>query len=197
VTLLESDDVARGLVWGAVVVSIGAELVATYVGRAGRGPATTTRSLDRGTKQVILAATVAGLAAAWLIGRSGGPGSDSWPVLAAGAVLILLGGALRTWGVATLGRFFRRTITVQEGQTIVRQGPYRLIRHPAYLGTIVAVSGLGLALGGWLGALAAAAITLAGHVPRIRAEEAMLTDAFGETYREYARATARLVPGVW
>ena len=62
----------------------------------------------------------------------------------------------------------------------MRRGPYRLIRHPAYLGTIVGLFGLGLALGGWLGALAAGAITFAGHVPRIRAEEAMLADAFGD-----------------
>src|SRR5207249_7180534 len=63
--------------------------------------------------------------------------------------------------LVTLGRFFRREVTIMEGQAIVRRGPYRLIRHPAYLGTIIVVLGLGLAIGGWMGAVVAAAIEIA------------------------------------
>ena len=40
-------------------------------------------------------------------------------------------------------------------------------------------------------------IVAAGYVPRIRVEEAELTRALGDSYRDYARSTARLVPGLW
>jgi protein-S-isoprenylcysteine O-methyltransferase Ste14 len=40
-------------------------------------------------------------------------------------------------------------------------------------------------------------VPLAGHLPRIRVEEAELTRGLGEPYRLYAAETARLVPGVW
>ena len=57
--------------------------------------------------------------------------------------------------------------------------------------------GFGLAIGSWVGALVWVAIVAAGYVPRIRVEEAELTRALGDSYRDYARTTARLVPGLW
>jgi protein-S-isoprenylcysteine O-methyltransferase Ste14 len=197
--LVEHDAVARGLVWGAVAVGIAGEILATYAGRVG-GSGKAVASSDRGTKHVVVAGVFLALMAAWLIGNyapSTVAGADTWPVLVAGVAFILVGSGLRVWAVATLGRFFRREVTILEGQAIVRRGPYRLIRHPAYLGTIIVVFGLGLAIGGWIGAVVAAAVAVAGHVPRIRVEEAALADAFADHYRDYAEATARLVPGVW
>jgi protein-S-isoprenylcysteine O-methyltransferase Ste14 len=140
------------------------------------------------------------MTAARIVGRHMGglrPGADAWPIVVAGVALILLGSALRTWSVLTLGRFFRYEVMIEEDQTIVRHGPYRLNRHPAYLGTLVAVLGVGLALGGWPGAVVASLVTLAGHLPRIHVEEAALADAFPDAYSGYARETARLVPGIW
>jgi protein-S-isoprenylcysteine O-methyltransferase Ste14 len=196
--LIEHDSVAGGLVWGSVAVSFGSEIVATFVGRSGAADRTAA-TFDRGTKQIALVAILGGIAAAWIIGKHTdlGTGANAWPALVVAVALILLGGAVRTWAVIALGRFFRREVTIEEGQTVVRRGPYRLIRHPAYLGTIVSLLGIGLALGGWLGAVAAAAITFVGFLPRIRVEEAALTNALGQAYRDYASTTARLVPRVW
>jgi len=86
---------------------------------------------------------------------------------------------------------------IQKDHVVWRGGPYRLLRHPGYAGTLISYLGFGLAIGSWIGALVWVAIVAAGYVPRIRVEEAELTLALGDSYRDYARSTARLVPGLW
>lgn len=86
---------------------------------------------------------------------------------------------------------------IEQGQQLVRDGPYRRLRHPAYTGNLLTVLGFGLAFGSWLGALVGLAIALAAHLPRIRVEEHALERAFGASYAAYESETARLVPGLW
>ena len=45
---------------------------------------------------------------------------------------MLMGVALRLWSIQGLGRNFSTVVSVDANQTIVKNGPYRLIRHPAY-----------------------------------------------------------------
>jgi len=186
------------------VAGVAAELVATYRGRGSvresfapwRRPATS----DRGTKEVLILAVVAGVVAAAVIARDETAlraGANTWATLLLGACIIWLGFGLRVWAVLTLGRFFRREVTIEVGQTVVERGPYRWVRHPAYAGDLLIAFGLGLALGSWVGAAVALAVTFAGHVPRIRVEEAALQEALGESYERYARRTPRLLPGLW
>jgi len=78
----------------------------------------------------------------------------------------------------------------------VTTGPYRLVRHPGYLGFILSVMGIALALGS-LAALACEIIAVGFILWRIRREEAMLAERFGEEYRQYARKTRRLVPFIY
>jgi protein-S-isoprenylcysteine O-methyltransferase Ste14 len=59
------------------------------------------------------------------------------------------------------------------------------------------LAGLGVALANWASLAALVVIPVAGHLPRIRVEDALLIDRLGDPYRDYAATTARLVPGVW
>lgn len=116
------------------------------------------------------------------------------------AVVLALGwagAALRLWSIITLGRFFRGTVHVQSDHEIVRSGPYRRVRHPAYTGALVAAVGFGLMLGSALSLLLFAACCVAALVYRIRVEERVLGEALGEAYTSYAAGTPRLVPGLW
>jgi protein-S-isoprenylcysteine O-methyltransferase Ste14 len=54
-----------------------------------------------------------------------------------GIALMGLGLGVRLWAMLTLGQFYTRTLRVSEGQHVVEQGPYRLIRHPGYVGTML------------------------------------------------------------
>ena len=118
------------------------------------------------------------------------PSAVSW----LGIGVMAAGIALRIWSMLVLGRFFTRTLRVGPDQVVVRAGPYRLIRHPGYLGDIAMWIGAGLAGGSIVSAALIAVATLVTYRQRIDAEEAMLLDAFGDRYREYVRQTWRLLP---
>ena len=201
--LVTHDTDARGALFASFAAGLALEALATLHGR--RGDAFRLRpggrtTLDRGTGQVLVLAMVAGFFAAVLLARFAAgfrAGANTWATYALGLLILWTGIGLRVWAVGSLGRYFRREVTIEAGQTVHASGPYRWVRHPAYLGDLLIVFGFGLAWGTWIGAAVGTAIALAGHLPRIRVEEFELERALGEPYARYAGARARLVPGVW
>jgi protein-S-isoprenylcysteine O-methyltransferase Ste14 len=114
-----------------------------------------------------------------------------------GIVLIWAGILLRLWSVRTLGRFFAMSLVIQEGHGLVTSGPYRFIRNPSYAAGLITMSGLGIALGNGISLALLVVTALLVYVPRIRAEEKMLRQAFGSSFEEYKKRSWRLVPFVW
>jgi protein-S-isoprenylcysteine O-methyltransferase Ste14 len=111
-----------------------------------------------------------------------------------GVILSASGFTLRLWSLLLLRERFTRTLLVQEGQQIERSGPYRFIRHPGYLGSLLCLNGIGLASGNSLVVGASILITGAAYGYRIRVEDAMLIRAFGEPYKSYRQSTGALIP---
>ena len=111
-----------------------------------------------------------------------------------GIAFILAGTALRFYAMWVLGRFFTYYVAVHDKQTVVENGPYRYIRHPAYTGALMIFGGLGLALGNWAGLLALLACVGIAYGYRMFVEESVLAATLGEPYRGYMRRTRRLVP---
>jgi protein-S-isoprenylcysteine O-methyltransferase Ste14 len=87
-------------------------------------------------------------------------------------------------------------IQVEDGQKVISSGPYALIRHPMYMGVLVMMIGIPLALGSFWGLLVLALIS-SGLIWRILDEEkALRQDLPG--YTEYMQKVRyRLVPGLW
>ena len=129
----------------------------------------------------------------WRVGRA--PHLPFLPAL--GILMMAAGLTLRRWALVTLGRFYTRRLGVFEGQSVVQRGPYRIIRHPGYLATILICLGLPLVLSNWLSAILVVATLVAAYLIRIPAEEGMLLAAFGNEYRHYMAHTARLLPYVF
>jgi len=125
------------------------------------------------------------------------PWLRSWQGVGLALVITWCGIALRLWSVATLGRFFRPIVHIQEGHQLVRTGPYRVLRHPAYTGLVVALFGLTLPLANVAAIVVVDALILMAVLFRIRVEERALLDGLGEQYAEYMARTHRLVPGIW
>ncbi|MGH7639937.1 MAG: methyltransferase family protein [Candidatus Dormibacteria bacterium] len=128
---------------------------------------------------------------------AGRVGEATWPLFILGLVLMAAGIALRQWAMLVLGRYFTPDVRVHPGQEVIQRGPYRWVRHPSYAGMIVFFLGLGLALSSWASLLVLAVVPTAGLVVRIRTEERALLAALGDSYRQFARGRARLLPGVW
>jgi protein-S-isoprenylcysteine O-methyltransferase len=118
-------------------------------------------------------------------------------VFSAGIGLMWSGLGLRLWAISTLGRFFRTTVVVQDQHRLISSGPYRLLRHPAYSGSILTMIGLGLALDNWVSLAAMLLGAALAYLWRIRAEEAALGARFGDAYVDYRRGTWAVFPGVW
>ena len=79
---------------------------------------------------------------------------------------------------------------------VIARGPFRFVRHPRYVGLIASRAAFALAFGSVLG-YAFVPVWVAIVLRRIRLEEAHLVGLFGDRYRAYADATARLLPGVY
>lgn len=114
-----------------------------------------------------------------------------------GLGLMWMGLGFRRWAIHTLGKFFRRDVAIQEGHRVIDYGPYRVVRHPSYLGDVVTFVGIGLALANWGSLVALFTCALLGYLRRVNVEEAALEIGLGEAYVAYQGRTRRLLPGIW
>jgi len=157
-------------------------------------------SQDRGSRTFLVVSLWTGLLLSFVLAWTVPPAriaGDGWVPLLIGVLLVWGGIGLRLWSVWTLGRFFRTVVTIQADHHLVDKGPYRVIRHPSYAGSVLSVTGIGLALGNWLSVAVCLAFTLVGFSRRIVVEETVLQDAFTGSYKAYTRHTWRLLPFVW
>lgn len=113
-----------------------------------------------------------------------------------GALLFIIGGALRLWPVFVLGRRFSGLVAIQPGHRLVTDGIYQRLRNPSYLGLVINAVGWALAFRSLVGLLLAA-LTLIPLIARIHSEEALLRGQFGAEYDAYCARSWRLLPGVY
>ena len=114
-----------------------------------------------------------------------------------GCILLFAGIFIRVWAIKELGKYFTSVVQVQEAQKIIHTGPYRLIRHPSYLGAYLAIIGTSFLLHTQIGMLISAAIMLVAYMYRIKLEEQTLVEEFGQVYRQYQEKTHRLIPFIY
>lgn len=114
-----------------------------------------------------------------------------------GLVLVVIGFIWGTWAFVA-NAYFSAVVRIQEdrGQTVVQDGPYRLMRHPGYAGGLLAYLAIPIMLGTLWALLPAALLTLV-LVYRTSMEDKTLQEEL-PGYAEYAARTRfRLIPGIW
>lgn len=118
------------------------------------------------------------------------PSALAW----ASVPVVWLGGSLAVWSKLTLGRYFSGTFAVKEGHRLITHGPYRLVRHPIYLGLVLMLLALALQMNS-LVALAALALPMTLMLRlQIREEERLFAETMGEDFARYRRRVPALVP---
>jgi protein-S-isoprenylcysteine O-methyltransferase Ste14 len=71
---------------------------------------------------------------------------------------------------------------------------YRAIRHPMYAAILLFGLAQGLLLQNWLAGWSAAVTFAVMYIGRVRREEQMMCEFFGQEYRDYMQQTGRLFP---
>ena len=116
-------------------------------------------------------------------------------IIVAAEILVLIGYIL-FFLVLKENQFASRVIEVEKGQKVIQSGPYRLVRHPMYLGAILMYVASPLALGSYWAVIPAIFI-IPIFIARILNEESVLAKEL-EGYSEYKLITRyRLIPGIW
>lgn len=116
--------------------------------------------------------------------------------LSALADAAILSGILCIAWVLEVNSYAGRTIRVESAQTVISTGPYGIVRHPMYTGSIALWIFTPLALGSWIG-FPFVALLIPFYVFRLLNEEKVLRAQLAG-YPEYCRQTRwRLFPLVW
>ncbi len=114
----------------------------------------------------------------------------------AGLVFVVVGLTICLVAAGTLRRFYCSTLVIREDHQLITHGVYRLVRHPIYLGAGMVCVGVPVCVSSVYGLL-----IMSGLMPlilnRIRMEERLLIDEFGDAYRRYKEHTSKLIPLVY
>jgi protein-S-isoprenylcysteine O-methyltransferase Ste14 len=87
-------------------------------------------------------------------------------------------------------------IQSERGHRVISDGPYAIVRHPMYGGTLLLIAGIPLLLGSWWGLAFAPIIILLFAIRAVMEERTLMAELPG--YAGYAgRVRYRLIPGVW
>lgn len=112
-----------------------------------------------------------------------------------GIIIVFIGIIIRGLSIKYLGKYFSRDVETRNNHTLIKEGLYKYIRHPAYLGNILQIIGFPLILNSYY-SLILAAINVYLFLKRIEVEERFLEKEL-EKYKEYQAETKKLIPYLW
>lgn len=113
-----------------------------------------------------------------------------------GLALFVFGMTIALVAVGTLRLNYHSTLVIRENHKLVTHGIYRYVRHPVYLGVIIAIIGIPVYASSLYGLMIMIAL-IPVILNRIRLEERLLTEEFGDAYLEYKTTTKKLIPFIY
>ena len=112
---------------------------------------------------------------------------------AAGLIINFLGFIICITGRKYLSKNWSGKVTLQEKHTLIKNGPYKIIRHPIYSGVLIMMLGSGIIAGNLFGFIWVF-FCFFGLFRKSKQEEKLLEQEFGEAYAQYKKETKMLVP---
>jgi protein-S-isoprenylcysteine O-methyltransferase Ste14 len=113
-----------------------------------------------------------------------------------GLVLTFLGVGFAIWARLQLGGNWSGTVTVKRDHTLIRRGPYALVRHPIYSGFLLAILGVALIVGEYRCLLGLAVLFL-DFLLKSSIEEPFMLEQFDGDYLTYQEQVKGLIPFVF
>jgi protein-S-isoprenylcysteine O-methyltransferase Ste14 len=141
----------------------------------------------------------AGYAMVWALRRPPAPAealASGVAIVEAALVLLFMGTSLilSYAAVKALGKQWSVTAQVIESHELITTGPYAWVRNPIYTSMTGMLIATGLAVSTLSVLIAAVLLSSVGILIRVRLEEKLLRDTFGEDFEEYARRVPALLP---
>ena len=110
-------------------------------------------------------------------------------------ITIILVSLWTIWSaLRVLGKQWSLQARVLEDHKLVREGPYRFVRHPIYSGMLGMIVAAGLAWNHWIGFLISLVLFGIGTAIRVRSEEKLLREQFGAAFEDYKRNVPAVLP---
>ncbi len=113
-----------------------------------------------------------------------------------GLALTVIGFTILFVAMGTLWWSHSPTLVIREGHQLITHGIYRFMRHPMYLGAITVCISVPVYASSLYGLLIMSALSPV-FLNRIKIEERLLTDEFGDAYRAYMGTAKRLIPFIY
>jgi len=111
------------------------------------------------------------------------------------SVVFLVCAALLSWtSTRSLGRFLRFEAAVEPDHQLIRSGPYRIVRHPIYASMLCVFLGVGSMTAAPVWFAVALLVFLMGTEIRVRVEDRLLAERFGEEFQRYRQRTPAYIP---
>ena len=95
----------------------------------------------------------------------------------------------------SLGRNWSGAVTVKIDHTLIKNGPYAIVRHPIYSGFLLAVLGTAIAFNE-VRVLVTVALAFVHVWTKVRIEERLMAEEFGSEYTEYCRHVKAFIQSV-
>ncbi len=112
--------------------------------------------------------------------------------------VLLIGAAIYVfWRAhADLGSNWSPTLEIREKHELITHGIYGWIRHPMYASQWILVIAQPLLLQNWIAGFSGLLAFIPFYILRVRAEEQMMAETFGEQYRDYIKRTGAVFPNL-
>ena len=182
---------------GVIVLASAGAIAYAFSGSSGLGIG---RREDPSSRWIFVPLIIIAVVFAWLpphLDRLDRWSMDGNTVRYLGLIITAIGGFVRVATVFELGHRFSIFVALQSDHHLKTDGFYRFVRHPSYLGALLAMVGWALVFRSIIGLLLTAAMCVP-IIARIRAEEDFLVREFGDEYHAYQQRTSwRLLPFIY
>jgi protein-S-isoprenylcysteine O-methyltransferase Ste14 len=153
--------------------------------------------MDQGSMILIWVMITFGFTAGFFLAKH-----DSWKsvnsiITIFGLLSILIGIIIRWIAIVQLGKSFTVDVAITDKARLKTDGLFRRIRHPSYLGLLITIIGFSATMNSLISFfIFSIPVTLA-VLYRIRVEEKVLFQEFGNNYTDYKSKTKKLIPRIY
>lgn len=151
---------------------------------------------DKGSLLLLLSTITVGLVSVFIFTYNKW-GQMSVSISYIGFLIIGIGFFIRQWSIRTLDKFFTPVISIQKDQKLILKGPYQYARHPSYLGLMLELMGVALAVSNYMSFFIIFISIYPAILYRIISEERVLVNKFGLQYLEYRKRVKMLLPFIY